>query len=307
MPTFRFGSVRLPGSATCGAQPSSASFGPYRALARTPPVFASSRNLGAREKKVGEPSGLECAAAEAGRSGMVQNPSNLIWIDLEMTGLRPERHHIIEVATVVTSSTLEVLAHGPDLVIGQPEAVVHRELAPRREKPPALGGQLRRRDLCRRARERGAAALRALSARLPGPQPRALRARPGDVLRAAAEPREDALRPGAGGLRHHRQAGRLGRRDLCRQDVLRRGRAPHRHALPALSPGARRADRDDAARLRRGLRAGLPLDALGRRADGPRPRHAPPRHRAGRPLRRLLRAQPWSRRRSASSAIWASR
>ena len=55
---------------------------------------------------------------------MVQNPSNLIWIDLEMTGLRPERHHIIEVATVVTSSNLEVLAHGPDLVIGQPEAVL---------------------------------------------------------------------------------------------------------------------------------------------------------------------------------------
>ena len=55
---------------------------------------------------------------------MAQNPSNLIWIDLEMTGLRPDRHHIIEVATVVTTPALEVLAHGPDLVIGQPEEVL---------------------------------------------------------------------------------------------------------------------------------------------------------------------------------------
>ena len=52
---------------------------------------------------------------------MAQEPSNLIWIDLEMTGLKPERHHIIEVATVVTDSTLEILAYGPDLVIRQPE------------------------------------------------------------------------------------------------------------------------------------------------------------------------------------------
>ncbi len=55
---------------------------------------------------------------------MAQDPSNLIWIDLEMTGLRPERHHIIEVATVVTDSALEILAHGPALVIGQPEDVL---------------------------------------------------------------------------------------------------------------------------------------------------------------------------------------
>ena len=54
----------------------------------------------------------------------VQDPSNLIWIDLEMTGLRPDRHHIIEVATIVTDSELEILAHGPDIVIGQPEEVL---------------------------------------------------------------------------------------------------------------------------------------------------------------------------------------
>ena len=55
---------------------------------------------------------------------MAQDPSNLIWIDLEMTGLRPERHHIIEVATVVTDSALEILARGPDVVIGQSEEVL---------------------------------------------------------------------------------------------------------------------------------------------------------------------------------------
>ena len=57
---------------------------------------------------------------------MTQDPNNLIWIDLEMTGLRPERHHIIEVATAVTDPALEILAHGPDLVIHQPECVLAR-------------------------------------------------------------------------------------------------------------------------------------------------------------------------------------
>ena len=55
---------------------------------------------------------------------MAQDPSNLIWIDLEMTGLRPERHHIIEVATVVTDSALAILAHGPGIVIHQPDEVL---------------------------------------------------------------------------------------------------------------------------------------------------------------------------------------
>ncbi|MES0874273.1 oligoribonuclease [Sinimarinibacterium thermocellulolyticum] len=47
------------------------------------------------------------------------DPSNLIWIDLEMTGLVPERHRIIEIATVVTDSQLNVLAQGPVLAIHQ--------------------------------------------------------------------------------------------------------------------------------------------------------------------------------------------
>src|SRR5882757_3718788 len=53
---------------------------------------------------------------------MPASPSNLIWIDLEMTGLIPEQHRIIEIATIVTASNLEILAEGPSLAINQPDA-----------------------------------------------------------------------------------------------------------------------------------------------------------------------------------------
>src|SRR3546814_3299970 len=46
-----------------------------------------------------------------------QNPQNLIWIDLEMTGLVPEQHRIIEIATIVTDVHLNVLAEGPVLAL----------------------------------------------------------------------------------------------------------------------------------------------------------------------------------------------
>ena len=45
--------------------------------------------------------------------------SNLIWVDLEMTGLIPERDVIIEIATIVTDSQLNILAQGPVLAIAQ--------------------------------------------------------------------------------------------------------------------------------------------------------------------------------------------
>ena|SRR5258708_2713107 len=48
----------------------------------------------------------------------------LIWLDLEMTGLDPERHAIIEIGCAVTDSDLHVIAEGPTLAISQPPAVL---------------------------------------------------------------------------------------------------------------------------------------------------------------------------------------
>ncbi|USD37101.1 oligoribonuclease [Ferrimonas sp. SCSIO 43195] len=53
---------------------------------------------------------------------MSSDPSNLIWIDLEMTGLDPEQHCIIEIATIVTDAQLNVLAEGPVIAIHQPDS-----------------------------------------------------------------------------------------------------------------------------------------------------------------------------------------
>ncbi len=50
--------------------------------------------------------------------------SNLIWIDLEMTGLDPDLDSIIEIATVVTDRHLNLLAEGPALAIHQSNAVL---------------------------------------------------------------------------------------------------------------------------------------------------------------------------------------
>lgn len=55
---------------------------------------------------------------------MPASDENLIWIDLEMTGLDPQNDQIIEIATVVTDSALNELAEGPVLAIHQPDAVL---------------------------------------------------------------------------------------------------------------------------------------------------------------------------------------
>ncbi len=49
---------------------------------------------------------------------------NLVWIDLEMTGLDTQSDRIIEIATIVTDASLTVLAEGPVLAVHQPDAVL---------------------------------------------------------------------------------------------------------------------------------------------------------------------------------------
>ena len=53
---------------------------------------------------------------------MSANENNLIWIDLEMTGLDPERDRIIEIATLVTDANLNILAEGPTIAVHQSDA-----------------------------------------------------------------------------------------------------------------------------------------------------------------------------------------
>lgn len=55
---------------------------------------------------------------------MAQDSNNLIWIDMEMSGLSPENDRIIEVALVVTDSQLSVIAEAPVLVVFQPDTVI---------------------------------------------------------------------------------------------------------------------------------------------------------------------------------------
>ena len=49
----------------------------------------------------------------------LKSRDNLVWIDLEMTGLDPETEKIIEVATLVTDADLNLIAEGPNLIISQ--------------------------------------------------------------------------------------------------------------------------------------------------------------------------------------------
>ncbi|MHB1591573.1 MAG: oligoribonuclease [Sulfuricella sp.] len=56
---------------------------------------------------------------------MAQDSNRLIWIDMEMSGLVPERERIIEIALVVTDSNLETLAEAPVLVVHQSDEVLN--------------------------------------------------------------------------------------------------------------------------------------------------------------------------------------
>ena len=55
---------------------------------------------------------------------MAVNDHNLIWVDLEMTGLIPEQDRVIEIATIVTDTDLTILAEGPVIAIHQAPAVL---------------------------------------------------------------------------------------------------------------------------------------------------------------------------------------
>ena len=55
----------------------------------------------------------------------MQDPDNLIWVDLEMTGLDPERDKVIEIATIVTDTELNALAEGPVIAIHQSDEILH--------------------------------------------------------------------------------------------------------------------------------------------------------------------------------------
>ena len=57
---------------------------------------------------------------------MAQDPNNLIWIDMEMSGLDPDADKVLEVAIVVTDSQLNTVAEAPVLVVRQPDAVLDR-------------------------------------------------------------------------------------------------------------------------------------------------------------------------------------
>ncbi len=55
---------------------------------------------------------------------MTKSDTNLVWIDMEMTGLDPETCKVLEIATIVTDAQLNVLAEGPVIAVHQPDAIL---------------------------------------------------------------------------------------------------------------------------------------------------------------------------------------
>ena len=68
-----------------------------------------------------------------------QSKKNLVWMDLEMTGLNPHRDTILEIATLITGADLDVIAEGPVLAIHHPPSVLKRMDAWNQEHHAASG------------------------------------------------------------------------------------------------------------------------------------------------------------------------
>jgi len=61
---------------------------------------------------------------ESNKGLTMQDERNLIWVDMEMTGLCPETDRILEIASIITDSDLNVLAEGPVMAVRQPEELL---------------------------------------------------------------------------------------------------------------------------------------------------------------------------------------
>lgn len=55
---------------------------------------------------------------------MAQDPKRLVWVDMEMTGLEPDRDRILEIAVIVTDAQLELVAEGPVIAVHQSDEVL---------------------------------------------------------------------------------------------------------------------------------------------------------------------------------------
>jgi oligoribonuclease len=87
---------------------------------------------------------------------MSDRRTNLIWIDLEMTGLDTQRDEIIEIATIVTDAQLRPIAEGPVLAIHQPDAILEGmdDWNSRQHAQSGLTERVRRSDVTPAAAER---------------------------------------------------------------------------------------------------------------------------------------------------------
>src|SRR5207248_9716451 len=106
-------------------------------MARATPVGTSARpppgvRVASSRATRSAPASSACAYDGSARSGSSRSTGTsstetslrsepmLVWMDLEMTGLDPSRHVIVEIATLVTDDDLDLVAEGPDIVVHQP-------------------------------------------------------------------------------------------------------------------------------------------------------------------------------------------